>query len=130
MNPYSSESGMAAVQSLRRQAEDNGLTGMSLDEINAEISVARAEKSMPVVGKQAETAEVSKKTLADMDSAVRNLKTDKVSDTIDLSDFHEEEDVPNAETIAAIEEGRRLANDKNAKSYTSAEELFRDLDSE
>lgn len=85
---------------------------------------------MPVVGKQAETAEVSKKTLADMDSAVRNLKTDKVSDTLDLSDFHEEEDVPNAETIAAIEEGRRLANDKNAKSYTSAEELFRDLDSE
>lgn len=44
MNPYSSESGMAAVQSLRRQAEDNGLTGMSLDEINAEISAARAEK--------------------------------------------------------------------------------------
>lgn len=72
-NPYSSASGMAAVQSLRKQAEDNGLSGMSLDEINAEISEAREEKSMTVAGKQAEPAEVSKKTLADMDSAVRNL---------------------------------------------------------
>ena len=42
-NFYSSESGMAAFLALRKQAENNGLTGMSLDEINAEISAARAE---------------------------------------------------------------------------------------
>ena len=127
-NPYSSESGMAAVHSLRKQAEDNGLTGMSLDEINAEISAARAVKCMTGAREQAEPAEISKMTLADMGSTVRNFKADKVSDAIDLSDFHEEVDVPNAETIAAIEEGRRMAEDKNAKSYTSTEELFRDLD--
>jgi len=34
---------MAAFLALRKQAENNGLTGMSLDEINAEISAARAE---------------------------------------------------------------------------------------
>ena len=31
--------------------------------------------------------QISKRTLADMDRAVRNFKTDKVSDAIDLSDF-------------------------------------------
>lgn len=30
---------------------------------------------------------------------------------------------PNAETIAAIEEGRRIAHDTNVKGYTSIEEL-------
>ena len=42
-NFHRSESGMAAFLALRKQAENNGLTGMSLDEINAEISAARAE---------------------------------------------------------------------------------------
>ena len=43
-NFYSSESGMAAFLALRKQAENNGLTGMSLDEINAEIHAARTER--------------------------------------------------------------------------------------
>ncbi len=30
---------------------------------------------------------------------------------------------PNAETIAAIEEGRKIAHDPNVKGYTSIEEL-------
>lgn len=30
---------------------------------------------------------------------------------------------PNAETVAAIEEGRRIAHDPNVKGYTSIEEL-------
>lgn len=30
---------------------------------------------------------------------------------------------PNAETIAAIEEGRKIAHDTNVKGYTSIEEL-------
>ena len=30
---------------------------------------------------------------------------------------------PNAETIAAIEEGRRIAHDPNVKGYASIEEL-------
>ncbi|MDO4241336.1 MAG: type II toxin-antitoxin system RelB/DinJ family antitoxin [Microbacteriaceae bacterium] len=34
---------------------------------------------------------------------------------------------PNAETIAAIEEGRRIARDPNVKGYRSIEELRADL---
>lgn len=34
---------------------------------------------------------------------------------------------PNAETIEAIEEGRRMAHDPNAKSYSSIEELRKAL---
>ena len=41
---YSSPEGLRAFMELRRQAESDGLTGMSLDEINAEIAAARAEK--------------------------------------------------------------------------------------
>lgn len=36
-------------------------------------------------------------------------------------------EIPNAETIAAIEEGRRLANDPNAKSFASVDEMRREL---
>ena len=36
--------------------------------------------------------------------------------------------VPNADTIAAIEEGWRIAHDPNAKSYDSIAELRTDLD--
>lgn len=34
---------------------------------------------------------------------------------------------PNAETVEAIEEGRRMAHDPNAKSYESVEEMRRSL---
>ena len=37
-------------------------------------------------------------------------------------------EVPNAETVAAIEEGWRIAHDPNAKSYDSIAELRKDLD--
>lgn len=36
-------------------------------------------------------------------------------------------EIPNAETVAAIEEGRRMAHDPNAKSYSSIEELRKAL---
>ena len=36
-------------------------------------------------------------------------------------------EIPNEETIEAIEEAERLINDINAKRYTSVEELFKDL---
>ena len=32
-------------------------------------------------------------------------------------------DVPNAETVAAIEEGRKIAYDKDVKGYTNIDEL-------
>ena len=35
--------------------------------------------------------------------------------------------VPNAETIAAMEEGDRIARDPNARSYTNLDELWKDL---
>lgn len=35
---------------------------------------------------------------------------------------------PNRETIEAIEETEQLLNDPNAKTYTSVEELFKDLE--
>ncbi len=35
--------------------------------------------------------------------------------------------IPNAETIAAIEEGRRIAHDPNVKGYSSIEELKKAL---
>ncbi len=37
-------------------------------------------------------------------------------------------DVPNRETAAAIEEGRRIAADRGAKGYTDMEDLKRALD--
>ena len=37
-------------------------------------------------------------------------------------------EVPNAETIAAMEEGDRLAHDPNAKSYTDLNDLWKDLE--
>jgi len=36
---------------------------------------------------------------------------------------------PNATTLAAMREAERLAHDPNAKSYTSVEELMKDLNS-
>ena len=36
--------GMQAFLALRRQAEENGIADMSIDEINAEISAARKER--------------------------------------------------------------------------------------
>lgn len=39
-------------------------------------------------------------------------------------------EVPNKETIEAIEEGERIAHDPNAKTYDSVEELFADMDLE
>ena len=37
--------------------------------------------------------------------------------------------VPNAETVAAMQEAERIARDPNAKGYTDLDELFRDLKS-
>ena len=37
-------------------------------------------------------------------------------------------DVPNEETAAAIEEGRRIAHDKSVKGYTSIDELRKALE--
>jgi DNA-damage-inducible protein J len=39
-----------------------------------------------------------------------------------------EEEVPNEETIAAMEEGRRIASDPNVKGYSSMEELKKALE--
>ena len=36
-------------------------------------------------------------------------------------------DIPNATTLAALEEGDRMINDPNAKRYSSVEALFEDL---
>ena len=36
-------------------------------------------------------------------------------------------ETPNAETIAALEEGRRMAHDPNAKSYANVDELRKAL---
>ena len=36
---------------------------------------------------------------------------------------------PNDTTLAALEEGRRLARDPNAKTFTTMEELIKDLNS-
>lgn len=38
--------------------------------------------------------------------------------------------VPNAETIEAIEEAKRISKDRNVKSYSSVKELFEDLNNE
>ena len=37
--------------------------------------------------------------------------------------------IPNAETIAALEEGDRIVNDPTRKRYTNLEELWKDLES-
>lgn len=37
--------------------------------------------------------------------------------------FEVTREIPNEETIAAIEEGRRIAHDTNVKGYSSVEEL-------
>ena len=39
-----SDKGLRAFQSLRRQAKENGIQGMSQDEINAEIAASRKDK--------------------------------------------------------------------------------------
>lgn len=39
-------------------------------------------------------------------------------------------EVPNAETIAAMEEAEKLSHDPNAKTFTSVEELFKDLEAD
>lgn len=41
---YKSPEGLAAMVELQREAEENGLNDMSLDEINAEIAASRAER--------------------------------------------------------------------------------------
>ena len=42
---YKSMEGMAALYELQREAEANGLSDMSLEEINAEIAASRAEQN-------------------------------------------------------------------------------------
>lgn len=42
------ESGIKAIRSMRDAAEEAGLSGMSLDEINAEIAAARSARSAMV----------------------------------------------------------------------------------
>ena len=37
--------------------------------------------------------------------------------------------IPNAETIAAMQEAEKIARDPNVKGYTDLDELFRDLKS-
>lgn len=37
-------------------------------------------------------------------------------------------DIPNAETVAAIEEAEKISRDPNTKRYTSVDELFKELD--
>lgn len=41
---YQNREGMQVIMDLRKSAEENGLLGMSLDEINAEISASRSER--------------------------------------------------------------------------------------
>ena len=43
--------------------------------------------------------------------------------------FTVQSDMPNAETIAAIEEGERMLHDPNAKRFKSVDDLFEELDS-
>ena len=43
--------------------------------------------------------------------------------------FHITQRSPSAETIAAIEEGRRLARDPNTRVFTNMEDLIKDLNS-
>jgi len=38
-------------------------------------------------------------------------------------------EIPNAETLAAFEEGDRIANDPNAPKFDSVDELFKELNS-
>lgn len=42
---YKSPEGLAAMIELQKEAEENGLNGMSLDEVNAEIAAARAGRN-------------------------------------------------------------------------------------
>ena len=55
------EAGIQAIQSMMEAAEEAGLSGMSLDEINAEIAATRSERRIRNV----------KKVVAD--NAVRHL---------------------------------------------------------
>jgi addiction module RelB/DinJ family antitoxin len=48
MTETTRESGYNAFMALRKEAKDNGLQGMSLDEINEEINAARREKEARV----------------------------------------------------------------------------------
>jgi DNA-damage-inducible protein J len=41
---YRSQEGMAALRELQREAEANGLSDMSLEEVNAEIAAYREER--------------------------------------------------------------------------------------
>ncbi len=44
-----------------------------------------------------------------------------------FKDTVSDEDVPNAETVAAMLEADRIARDPNVKAYTDTDELMRDL---
>lgn len=43
--------------------------------------------------------------------------------------FRPTRDVPNAETLAAMREADRIANDPDVKGFATVDELFADLDS-
>ena len=47
--PYNAERGYRAMQEISESAERNGLSAMSLDEINAEIESSRNERNAAVV---------------------------------------------------------------------------------
>ena len=45
--PYSAERGYRAMQKISESARQNGLSEMTLEEINAEIEVSRKERAIP-----------------------------------------------------------------------------------
>ena len=44
--------------------------------------------------------------------------------------FEVKQERPNKTTLKAMREAKKIANDPNAKTYSTAEELFQDLDKE
>ena len=60
----------------------------------------------------------------------KRAQSETVTVVTDIGSFSIQPKIPNAETIAAMEEGEALFNNPNVKKYTSVEELFADMDAE
>jgi len=66
----------------------------------------------------------------DPKSYLLRAQRENITVVTDVGSFLIQPRIPNAETIAALEEGDMLLKDPNAKRYNSVEELFADMDTE
>lgn len=108
---------LRAMKEASRIAEANGISDMSLDEINAEIAEARNGPNAETIAALNEYCEMK----------AHPEKYRRYSSFREAMEEVSAEDRPNRETISAMLEAERIARDPSVKRYSDVEKALREL---